>query len=715
MVFYQKHDGHRSSSNRNRGACDRHLSGENPSVKRSVLHWLGITSPRAPIIVFVYMFAIQPMSLQGQSSQSHNEGGILEPERVQHIDTIYNILTGVTALEFNDFVLGPNDAPSSIAVTRTFRPDLISPGIGEEGMDARFGFGTTNSLDITWFCSGSWMNNCDGLTNDGQGQLILGGRSVNFNGSYFGSDATPYERLYSAQGDGTYIKYDGDWSNAGWNLSNANRGYHKMTAITREGIQYLFSERQGNQTLLTQHGVRSIRIDPQFADRDPRIGIDVAQVIFANGEKLNFFYSHGASGYNTQTEPKVVRVENSRGYGIRVKYMQGTGVHDTRIRTKIEEIELYLNRCLIQCSEVILGQVSYSYSDTSDPISGKFYLDEFTDILGRKFEYNYSLYAMISAKAPDGSQLWSFSGSMYSPTVRLGDGDAVFEVQYVTNRSGSRFSPYFREAIYADGSKVIYTIKEKPHTENIWPDHTWVNAAYKTYHTVEIKETETHPQSGTGIDLYTADEEPRIIAIRDQLGRETKYEYDKLGRAITIEYPEGNMVHMKRDERGNIFERIERAKPGSGREDLVTKASFPACNDYNFRICNKPIYVIDSGGNRTNYTWSAIHGGLLTQSSGYDDGGSCALPGGCTLIEFIYSPFTGVDGATFYLATERRERINATQTQTTTYDYDTGNGFTLREKVQVADGVSLRTCYKHDAFGRRISETQPNANLASCQ
>ena len=28
--------------------------------------------------------------------------------------------------------------------------------------------------------------------------------------------------------------------------------------------------------------------------------------------------------------------------------------------------------------------------------------------------------------------------------------------------------------------------------------------------------------------------------------------------------------------------------------------------------------------------------------------------------------------------------------------------------------TTLRTCYAYDALGRRISETQPNANLASC-
>ncbi|MEA3030032.1 MAG: hypothetical protein QOG13_1357, partial [Sphingomonadales bacterium] len=53
----------------------------------------------------------------------------------------------------------------------------------------------------------------------------------------------------------------------------------------------------------------------------------------------------------------------------------------------------------------------------------------------------------------------------------------------------------------------------------------------------------------------------------------------------------------------------------------------------------------------------------------------------------------------------------------TQYDYgpDSGpNTLLLRGQTVSADGVTLRTCYGYDTFGRRISETQPLANLASC-
>ena len=59
----------------------------------------------------------------------------------------------------------------------------------------------------------------------------------------------------------------------------------------------------------------------------------------------------------------------------------------------------------------------------------------------------------------------------------------------------------------------------------------------------------------------------------------------------------------------------------------------------------------------------------------------------------------------------------------TQFDYGTGdathgNNLLLRgQTVTSTDGgttTTLRTCYGYDAYGNRISETQPNANLSSC-
>ena len=54
---------------------------------------------------------------------------------------------------------------------------------------------------------------------------------------------------------------------------------------------------------------------------------------------------------------------------------------------------------------------------------------------------------------------------------------------------------------------------------------------------------------------------------------------------------------------------------------------------------------------------------------------------------------------------------------TTAYDYGPTSGpnnLWLRGVAVTADGQTLRTCYGYGSLGRRISETQPNANLTSC-
>ena len=57
---------------------------------------------------------------------------------------------------------------------------------------------------------------------------------------------------------------------------------------------------------------------------------------------------------------------------------------------------------------------------------------------------------------------------------------------------------------------------------------------------------------------------------------------------------------------------------------------------------------------------------------------------------------------------------NAPQT-VTTYEYGTqAQSLLVKGVVVTADGTSLRTCYGYDALDRKISETQPNANLSTC-
>jgi YD repeat-containing protein len=53
----------------------------------------------------------------------------------------------------------------------------------------------------------------------------------------------------------------------------------------------------------------------------------------------------------------------------------------------------------------------------------------------------------------------------------------------------------------------------------------------------------------------------------------------------------------------------------------------------------------------------------------------------------------------------------------TTYQYGadgTAEILVLHGKAVSSGGTTLRTCYGYDAYSRKISETAPNANLATC-
>jgi hypothetical protein len=175
-----------------------------------------------------------------------------------------------------------------------------------------------------------------------------------------------------------------------------------------------------------------------------------------------------------------------------------------------------------------------------------------------------------------------------------------------------------------------------------------------------------------------------------------------------------------------IAERVPQCSKPAG--DLVSTTVYmegptvQAAQCSNIKTCNKPLYTIDARGYRTNFTYCApsnsdctIDTGQVRRiTSGLSDGGNCTLGTVCPEATYGYSPFTGSDGATFYLLTSKIERINATQSTTTTYAYDTSNKFVLREVVADAGGLNLRTCFKFDASGNLLSKTAPKAGLTTC-
>jgi RHS repeat-associated protein len=102
----------------------------------------------------------------------------------------------------------------------------------------------------------------------------------------------------------------------------------------------------------------------------------------------------------------------------------------------------------------------------------------------------------------------------------------------------------------------------------------------------------------------------------DKLGSNppTTYLYDTYGRLLRETRPEGGYTQYTYDGRGNVTEVREVSKTAGSPADIVTTASYDAtCS--NLKTCNKPNYLIDPRGGRTDYTYDSVHGGVLTETS----------------------------------------------------------------------------------------------------
>ena len=244
----------------------------------------------------------------------------------------------------------------------------------------------------------------------------------------------------------------------------------------------------------------------------------------------------------------------------------------------------------------------------------------------------------------------------------------------------------------------------------------------------------------------------------DPLGRTTSFDYCdpgpmqglpsyELNRCVVIPLQsftdaEGAKTELQYDGLRNITRVTRHARPGSHLPDgsippdIVTQATYDVSHP---RSSAKPLSRTDANGNTTDYTYAPEHGGVLTETGPPPADGA---PRPETRHEYAQLHAWIANGSGGYVqaatpiwvqtATSLCRTSAATHNPAapctvagdevrTAYDYgpDSGpNTLLLRGQTVTStdNGVTTtsRTCYGYDALGRRISETQPNANLGSC-
>lgn len=190
--------------------------------------------------------------------------------------------------------------------------------------------------------------------------------------------------------------------------------------------------------------------------------------------------------------------------------------------------------------------------------------------------------------------------------------------------------------------------------------------------------------------------------------------------------PGGNDERLGYDNRGNVLTHRRIASSGP-LPDLIRYTVPPlTCDSTNFRHCNKPDYVTDERGSQTDYTYSATHGGVLTETLPAPTTGAVRPQTRYTFAQISAGVLSGgatvADTPVWMLTEESRCQTLASCTGTadevrTLYEYGpsgTANALRLRGTVVTGGGVTSRTCYGYDPLGNRISETGPGAALSTC-
>lgn len=175
--------------------------------------------------------------------------------------------------------------------------------------------------------------------------------------------------------------------------------------------------------------------------------------------------------------------------------------------------------------------------------------------------------------------------------------------------------------------------------------------------------------------------------------------YDSNNREKRTTFPEGNYIEHTRDGRGNITQTIYVPKSGSGQSTITTTANYDTTCSVPVK-CDKPNYTIDGRGNRTDYTYSTMHGQLTRIQPPAPAGGQPRPQ-----IDYSYTALTAQGQST---AEYKLTQITSCATAATcsgtanetkvTIAYNTPR--LLTSSVTVASGsgsISATTTYTYDA------------------
>jgi YD repeat-containing protein len=608
------------------------------------------------------------------ATPSFAQGLSIPPRQDTRSPTGVSYANGTFTYEVRDLSIG-GEFPQGLTFDRTYISNLGVTALGAPGWRHNWS-GSINTHMVTPPMGTSWTQFQEPWVYD----VSVGGHSVGFRGgsSYPPSTGGPVGTYTPITSSGASLVYTGTTSTNG---------------------RYVFTDGDGTVVVFTTGG----SVNP----------LGIQDWTAPDGTRLDFNYDSSS---------RLHSVISNRGYAIIIE-------PSTTGSWKVCAVNLTQN-VITATSSCPTGVQSVTYSYTTGTYNPAWrLLTGATDANGNTTTYGYV--------NPDRLGCITLPGQS---TCQIQNTYALCHDYYWSESNPVRYAGEYVTS-QQDGAGATYG-----YSYHFTFDDYDINDSSRPHCQGAYSSATTLTTNGTAVTSASLNSASLPSSITDPLGRVTSFTYDvdlswaenEAAQLADTTHPRGDSISNYYDARGNLNRQVTVAVPGSGLPNVERTAVYPSTCTNRF-TCNEPTSATDARGNTTEYTYDPAHGGVLTETGPAPSAGA---PRPQTRHEYAqrYTWILASGGGYVQAATPVWVQTATSLCRTSaatgnpaapcttagdevraTYDYGPNSGpnnLLLRgQAVMSTDGgvtTTLRTCYAYDRDGRRISETQPNANPGSC-
>lgn len=382
-------------------------------------------------------------------------------------------------------------------------------------------------------------------------------------------------------------------TNAGWQVILGRRT--ETFTLCSSSCSGYFSD-QGNGSTFTQSGTNYY-----YTDRDGMVA--TFQTIGSSYRLVTMAWPDGNIWtFNYNGSGRVASVTTSLGYQLHFEYGSGVSAPNKVVA---------INNAVDYCGPTDLTCTALTRTWPSMTATGQVQLQSvttgtYTDSLGRVTTYD----ASASACSFPYADPWSPGATASTLRITRSSGPQATITRWRVPLAGPYPQP--NPVICVTTPTGTWMYQQTDYTAGTGPVSSSLPYSTTTVH---------DPQGNTRVVAYVSlASYSTLIADTDELGRKILYDGDGYGRIAKITLPEGNYQQYTYDDRGNITQRRDVAKTGSGLADIVTQFGYDATCSVAAK-CNKPNTATDPKGQVTNFTYSTVHGALLSELKPADPNG----------------------------------------------------------------------------------------------